>query len=137
MGREGGLNTKCHFGDFDGTLVNISMQQCTFDLFPFNCTRAPSVVLKNVTDWDTFIDAHWLKIQGRGYWMFLPKFLGGGVKGFRKNCQGVSTYFAFYCIFINKFFENLPGGWCCFIPPPPPLPPCVHLCTHWDGCQKY
>jgi hypothetical protein len=48
-----GLNTKCHFGDFDGKLVTISMQQCTFDLFPFNCTRAPSVVLKNETDWDT------------------------------------------------------------------------------------
>ncbi len=52
------------------------------------------------------IDAHGLKIQGRGYGMFLPKFLGG-VKGFRKNCQGGYTYFAFfYCIFINKFLEN-------------------------------
>ena len=24
--------------------------------------------------------------------------------------MGGSTYFAFYCIFINKFFKNLPGG---------------------------
>ncbi len=51
-----------------------------------------------------------------------------GVKGFRKNCQGGSTYFVFYCIFINKFFKNLPGGGGgCFIPLPP-YPPCVHLC---------
>jgi hypothetical protein len=43
-------------------------------------------------------------------------------QGFQEKLLGGSTYFAFYCIFINKFFENLPGG-CCFIPPPPPLPP--------------
>jgi hypothetical protein len=45
-----------------------------------------------------------------------------GVKGFRKNCLGVSTYFGFYfyCIFINKFFKNLLGGWGgCFIPQGP------------------
>ena len=30
----------------------------------------------------TSIDAHWLKIQGRGYLMFLPKSLGGkGIQG--------------------------------------------------------
>ncbi len=51
---------------------------------------------------------------GGGYLKFLPKSLGG-VKGFRKNCLGGSTYFGFYCIFINNFFENLPGR-CCFIP---------------------
>ncbi len=74
------------------------------------------------------IDAHGLKIQGRGYGMFLPKFLGGWrVSG--KIAWG-STYFGFYCIFINKFFKNLPGG-CCFIPSPhPPHPPCVHLCFY-------
>jgi hypothetical protein len=54
--------------------------------------------------------------------MFLPKFLGG-VKAFRKNCLGGgSPYFVFYCIFINKFFENLPGG-VLFHPPSPPSPP--------------
>jgi hypothetical protein len=55
-----------------------------------------------------FIDAHGLKIQGRGYGMFLPKFLRGGPGGSRvsgKIARGY-TYFAFYCIFINKFFEN-------------------------------
>ncbi len=52
---------------------------------------------------------------------FLPKSLGG-VKGFRKNCLGGSTYFAFYCIFINKFFENLPAG-VLFHTPLPPVPP--------------
>jgi hypothetical protein len=79
--------------------------------------------------------------------MFLPKFLGGGGgQGFQEKFPGGSTYFVFYCNFINKFFENLPGGGavslgrggaaggrggCCFIPPPPPPPyppPCVHLC---------
>ncbi len=46
-----------------------------------------------------------------------PKSLG--VKAFRKNCQGAS-YLGFYCIFINKFFENLFGR-CCIIPPLYPL----------------
>jgi hypothetical protein len=49
-----------------------------------------------------------------------------GVKAFRKNCLGGSPYFGFYCIFISKFFENLPGG---AISSPPPRPPSrVHLC---------
>jgi len=54
------------------------------------------------------IDAQGLKIQRTGYLMFLPKSLGGGVggiKAFRKNCQGRSPYFGFYCIFISKCFE--------------------------------
>ncbi len=54
----------------------------------------------------------------------------GGVKGFRKNCQGGSTYFAFYCIFINKFFENLPGG-VLFHTPPSPLPPPLCASMLW------
>jgi hypothetical protein len=53
-----------------------------------------------------------------------------GVNGFRKNCQGGSTYFAFYCIFINKFSENLPGvgpgGGAVSYPPPPPPPVCIY-----------
>ncbi len=73
------------------------------------------------------IDAHGLKIQG-GYLKFLPKSLGGGVKGFRKNCQRGSTYFAFYSIFFNTVFKNLPGGVLFNTPSPlPPPPPCVHL----------
>ena len=62
---------------------------------------------------------------------FLPKSLGG-VKGFRKNCQGGSTYFAFYCIFINKFFKNLPGG-CCFIPPLPLTPLCASMISIYNN----
>ena len=50
------------------------------------------------------IDAHGLKIQGRGYLMFFAK-IPRGVKAFRKNCLGGSPYFGFYCIFINKCFE--------------------------------
>ncbi len=65
---------------------------------------------------------------GEGYGMFLPKFLGG-VKGFRKNYQGGPPIFAFYCIFINKFFENLLGGVLFHTPPTPYPPPCVHLCV--------
>jgi hypothetical protein len=72
------------------------------------------------------IDAHGLKIQGRGRLGVLEVFakIPRGVKSFRKNCQGGSTYFGFYCLFITKFLENLPGGGGCFIPP---SPPCVHL----------
>ncbi len=62
------------------------------------------------------IDAHGLKIQGRGYGMFLPKLLRGG-QGFQEKLPGGSTYFAFYCIFINKFFKNLPGGVLFHTPP--------------------
>ncbi len=61
--------------------------------------------------------------------MFLPKFLGG-VKGFRENCQGgtpILRFIAFLKFFINKFFENLPGGECCFIPPSPPYPVCIYV----------
>ncbi len=40
---------------------------------------------------------------------------GGGSRVSGKIARG-STYFAFYCIFINKFFKNLPER-SCFIPP--------------------
>ena len=39
-----------------------------------------------------------------------------------KNCLGGSPYFGFYCIFINKFFENLPWG----VLFHPPLPVCIY-----------
>jgi hypothetical protein len=53
-----------------------------------------------------------------------------GVISFRENCRGGSTYFSFYCIFINKFFENLPGG-VLFHTPFPPYPPplCASMIT--------
>ncbi len=57
---------------------------------------------------------------GGEYLKFLPKSLGG-IKGFRKIARGGSTYFGFYCIFINKFFENLPGVGVLFHTPLTPL----------------
>jgi hypothetical protein len=44
----------------------------------------------------------------------------GWVNAFQKKCQGV-PYFAFYCIFIEKVFENLPGGGGAYFLPPSPL----------------
>ncbi len=49
-----------------------------------------------------------VKNPGEGVPVVFAKIPRWGVKAFRKNCQGVSPYFGFYCIFINKFFENLP-----------------------------
>jgi hypothetical protein len=72
------------------------------------------------------LNAHGLKIQGRGYLMFFAK-IPRGVKAFRKNCLGGSPYFGFYCIFINKCFEICLRG-VLYIPSPHLPPPCVHLC---------
>ncbi len=50
-----------------------------------------------------------------------------GGQGFQEKLPGGSTYFAFYCIFINKFSETLPGGVLFHTPPPyPPL--CASMC---------
>ncbi len=78
------------------------------------------------------IDAHGLKIQGRGYGMFVPKFLGGGgsrVSG--KIAKGGPPILRFIAFLLTSFSKICLGG-CCFIhPPPPPLPPpCVHLCMN-------
>ncbi len=67
--------------------------------------------------------------------MFLPKFLGGG-QGFQEKLPGGYTYFAFYCIFINKFFENLPGGVLFHTPPSPPLTPPVCIYVHSSQPKK-
>jgi hypothetical protein len=45
------------------------------------------------------IDAHGLKIQGRGYGMFLPKFLGGG-PGFQEKLQGGVHLF---CVLLHFY----------------------------------
>ena len=66
---------------------------------------------------------------GEGVRDVFAKFPRGGGQGFQEKLPGGSTYFAFYCIFINKFFENLPGGVLFHTPPPPLTPPCVHLCS--------
>ena len=67
------------------------------------------------------IDTHRLKIQGGGDLKFLPKSLrGSSFSG--KIDRGVDLFWDSYCIFTNKFFENLPGGGgCCFISPLPLL----------------
>ena len=74
-----------------------------------------------------YIDAHGLNIQG-GLEVFAKIPRGGrGGQGFKEKSPGGSPYFGFFIailLFINKFFENLPGG-CCFIPPSPPL--CVSM----------
>jgi hypothetical protein len=52
-----------------------------------------------------YIDAHGLKIRGRGYLMFLPKSLSGSRLSGKIAWGGGSPYFGFYCIFMNKCFE--------------------------------
>ncbi len=60
---------------------------------------------------------------GWGTWSFCQ-----GGQGLKEKLPGGSSYFGFHCIFINKFFENLPGGVLFHTPPSPlPPPPCVHL----------
>jgi hypothetical protein len=51
------------------------------------------------------IDAHGLKIQGRGYLMFFAK-IPRGVKAFRKNCLGgppILGFIAFLLTSVLKF----------------------------------
>ncbi len=54
------------------------------------------------------IDAHGLKIQGRGYLTYLHKI---PVKAFRKKCQGDSPILGNIAFLLTSFFENLPGVW--------------------------
>ncbi len=64
------------------------------------------------------IDAHGLKIQGRGYGMFLPKFLGGG-QGFWEKLPGGGPLILRFIAFLLTSFLKICLGVCCFIPPPP------------------
>ncbi len=59
------------------------------------------------------MDAHGLKIQGRGYLMFFAK-IPRGVKAFRKNCLGgppISGFIAFLLTSVLKFAW---GGYCIY-----------------------
>jgi hypothetical protein len=79
----------------------------------------------------TYIETHSLKIQGRGYLMFLLKSQGGSrVSGENSQAGGGSPYFGVYCIFINKCIKVcLRGVLYLPLPPPhPPAPPRVHQC---------
>ncbi len=62
--------------------------------------------------------------------------LGGGLlEVFAKIGVGV-TYLEFYCIFIKKFFENLPGEVLFYTPIPPQTPRmCIYdfLGKNWRG----
>ena len=52
-----------------------------------------------------YIDAHGLKIQGRGYLMFFAK-IPRGVKAFRKSCLGgppILGFIAFLLTSVLKF----------------------------------
>jgi hypothetical protein len=69
------------------------------------------------------IDAHGLKIQGRGYLKFLPKSRGGGGEAFKKNCLGgppISGFIAFLLTSVLKFSR---GGYYIYPPPSPTSPP--------------
>jgi hypothetical protein len=79
---------------------------------------------------DSLIDAHGLKIQGKGYGMFLPKFLGGGGSRVSGKIARVGLPILRFIAFLLTSFSKICLGGCCFIPPSPPYPPCVHLWTH-------
>ncbi len=68
---------------------------------------------------------------GEGVWDVFAK-IPRGVKAFRKNCLGGSPYFGFYCIFINKFFKNLPGG----VLSHPPHPPVCICWQQYSDCDE-
>jgi hypothetical protein len=70
------------------------------------------------------INAQGLKIQGRGYLEFLPKFLWRGWRFSGKIAREVTLFWV--CIFINKCFEICP--WVLYLTVPLPLPPpvCIH-----------
>ncbi len=82
------------------------------------------LVLPNVTSFS--IDAHGLKIQGRGVSEVFAKIPGGGGgQGFQKKLPGGgSPYFGFYCIFINNCFEICQRGTIFTLPPGPPV--CIY-----------
>jgi hypothetical protein len=72
------------------------------------------------------IDAHGLKIQGRGYRMFFAK-IPRGVKAFRIKCLGgppISGFIAFLLTSVLKFAS---GEYYIYPPPSPTSPPCVDL----------
>ena len=66
------------------------------------------------------IDAHRLKIQGRGYLMFFAK-IPREVKDFRKNCRGgppISGFIVFLLTSVQKFAWGV-----LYLPSPFPLTP--------------
>ncbi len=91
---------------------------------PINCSLVKSNTY--VQGHNGSIDAHWLKIQGRGYLKFLPISLGGSRLSGKIAREGLPiSGFNFYCIFINKCFDIC--LWVSYIYPSPLPLPCVHL----------
>jgi hypothetical protein len=90
------------------------MSNCVILQYPLN-----KYVLKSITPTPVSIDAHGLKIQGRGYLMFFAK-IPRVDQGFQEKLPGGGPpILCFYCIFINKCFEICLKG---LTPhPPPPL----------------
>jgi hypothetical protein len=76
------------------------------------------------------IDAHGLKIQGRGYLIFLPKSLvGGGSRLSGKIAWRGPPILDFIAFLLTSFSKICLGERVLLFYPPPPAPlPCVHLC---------
>jgi hypothetical protein len=75
---------------------------------------------------DVTTDAHGLRMQGGGYFKFLPKSLGG--QSFPDKIARGVHYFGFYCIFIYKSFEI-----CLYLPSP--APPCTSMNGYYPDPQ--
>ncbi len=65
---------------------------------------------------------HTVENPGEGLVQIFAQILMGSML-LGQNCQWRVTYFGFHCIFIQKIFENLPGGGGGYVIPPSPLIP--------------
>jgi hypothetical protein len=92
-------------------------------IYPFELRNWVQILL-------TIIDAHGLKIQGRGYLMFfLPKSLWG-VKAFRKNCLWGSRISGFIAFLLTSVLNIVWRGYYIYPPPSPTSPPlCASMLT--------
>jgi hypothetical protein len=61
---------------------------------------------------------------------------GGGGQGFQEKLPGGSPYFGFYFIFIDNFFENLPGR-VLFHTPLPLTPLCASMCKVFEVLTNF
>ncbi len=78
------------------------------------------------------IDAHGLKIQGRGYLMFFAKIPSGG-QDFQEKLPGEVPFFRILLHFYSQVFWNLPEGGIVFtLPPSPTSTPavCIYGWSH-------
>jgi hypothetical protein len=78
------------------------------------------------------MDAHGLKIQGRGYLIFFAK-IPRGVKAFRNNCEGSPPISGFIAFLLTRILKCARGGYYIDPPPPPSSPP---VCIYGLGHKK-